>query len=64
MLYSKQRWFCNICGKEQFSELHGNRYTGAMLCSPKCNKEFHWRRSLSILGKEYHPNPEDSKIPL
>jgi len=55
MLFSKQKWFCNVCGVEQFSYLNPNRYVGAMLCSPACSQEFEWRRTLAILGKEYYP---------
>jgi len=58
MMFSKQKWFCNICGQEQLSEIKSNTYLGAMLCSAKCIKEFNWRRCLSILGKDYYPEPE------
>lgn len=54
MIFSKQKWFCNICGQEQFSEIKNNNHLGAMLCSAKCVEEFKWRRCLSILGKEYY----------
>lgn len=59
-LFSKQKWFCNICGKEQFSVLPSNKYVGAMTCSTECVREFRWRETLSILGKEYYPKPPEN----
>lgn len=60
-LFSKQKWFCNICGQEQFSVINANQYVGAMLCSMECNREFRWRQTLSIMGKDYKPDPEPYK---
>lgn len=31
-MFSKQKWFCNACGKEQNSVISANRWLGAMLC--------------------------------
>jgi hypothetical protein len=62
-LFSKQKWFCNICGKEQFSEMPSNKYTGAMLCSMPCIHEFRWRQTLSIMGKEYYSDPKPYQEP-
>jgi len=27
------------------------------VCSKECNNEFRWRETLSIMDKEYYPNP-------
>jgi hypothetical protein len=61
MLFSPQKWFCTVCGKEQFSQLTGNKFVGAVTCSPACYREFKWRETLAILGKEYYPDPEPHK---
>ena len=58
MIFSKQHWFCNICGQEQCSPIKSNTYLGAMICSSECSEEFEWRRVLSIMGKDYYPKPE------
>lgn len=55
MMFSKQRWFCNACGKEQNSVISANRWLGAMLCGTECIEEFKWRQTISIMGKEYYP---------
>lgn len=57
-LYSKQKIFCNSCGKEMFEELprvYGNHFK---VCDRKCAREMDWRETLSILGKEYYPDPK------
>lgn len=55
MLYSKQKWFCQICGIEQFSAL-ASALWGGRVCSRKCWHELEWRRVCSILGQEYTPD--------
>jgi len=50
--YSKQKHFCRTCGGELFTNLAG---AGSMeYCSMDCKDEFEWRRTLSLLGKEYY----------
>ncbi len=59
MFYSKQKFFCNICGKEMlvcFSAPYAARF-----CGRACYKEFNWRTTLSIMGKEYYPDPTPDK---
>jgi hypothetical protein len=61
MIYSKQKIFCNCCGKEmdiEFPNVMGGKFLGYRVCSTKCIQEIRWRETLSILGKEYYPNPQ------
>jgi len=51
MLFSKQRVFCNICGDEVETDFRN--YDGRV-CSLDCYKELEWRKTLSIMGKEYY----------
>ena len=59
--FSKQQYFCNICGKEMFVNccemLGGGRTVNWRVCSIKCIREAQWRETLSIMGKEYYPDP-------
>jgi len=57
MLFSPQKWFCTVCGKEQNSPIAG-KATGPLACSAACYREFRWRETLSIFGKSYYPYPE------
>jgi hypothetical protein len=53
MLYSKQKIFCNACGKEfleEFPRLIGNKFK---VCSIDCLHEIEWRDIHSNMGKEY-----------
>ncbi len=51
-LFSKQKVFCMACGKEHETTFF---VYGGEVCSDKCSKEIQWRKTLSILGKEYFP---------
>ena len=51
-MFSKQKVFCNGCGKE-FETTFGSY--GGHVCSRKCYDDMEWKRTLSILGKEYYP---------
>lgn len=55
-LYSKQKIFCNACGKEEHRVLPGmgREYK---CCSMRCLNEMYWRGVLSIMNKEYYPDP-------
>lgn len=53
MIYSKQKWFCNACGKEQHSEIPYAVGRNEKCCSLECHREFKWRETLSIMGQEY-----------
>lgn len=68
MLFSNQEWFCTSCGIKQNSPMTGGtlRCVGRewKCCSIKCHREVEWKRTLSILGKEYTPdtrNDEDNE---
>ncbi len=54
-LYSKQKLFCCVCGKEWEASAgycEGNFDQGT--CSKHCFREKEWRKTLSILGHEYY----------
>jgi hypothetical protein len=59
--FSKQQFYCNCCGKEMFVDccgmLGGSRTMNWRICSTKCMHEIGWRETLSILNKEYYPDP-------
>lgn len=61
MLFSKQKFFCNCCGKECFCTesgmLGGTRTMPWRICSTECMREIRWRETLSIMNKEYYPDP-------
>lgn len=59
--YSKQKWFCNNCGKEQFSEMSKALGREWKCCSMECVKVLDYRETLSIMGKEYVPLIHTSK---
>lgn len=57
MIYSKQKVFCNCCGKQleiEFISLIGRNFK---CCSMECLKEMNWRETLSILGRPYEIDP-------
>lgn len=58
-LFSKQKVFCNACGKELFIETPKMLGSKFRVCSSICFSEMAWRDTLSILGKEYYPRPEN-----
>lgn len=61
MVFSKQTFYCNACGKECFatcSEMMGGGPTLKWrVCSSECIKEIRWRETLSIMGKGYYQDP-------
>lgn len=56
MRYSEQQIFCNACGKEEHRVLPGIGRT-YKVCSMRCLQEMQWRDTLSLMGKEYYPDP-------
>lgn len=63
-LFSKQKIFCNCCGLEmliEYSKVLGGSFLGYKVCSAKCVREIRWRETLSIMGKEYYPDPDPYK---
>ena len=61
-LFSKQKLFCNICGKEVEEEYDKIIGRNCKVCSTECLEEFRWRDTLSMLGKEYRPKAELESI--
>lgn len=55
---SKQKIFCNACGKEENKILPGIGRT-YKVCSMRCLNEMQWRDTLSLLNKEYYPDPRE-----
>ena len=60
MRYSKQKVFCNTCGKEMFVAIATTPFNGRF-CSQECCNEFRWRETLSIMGEDYCPNPKENE---
>lgn len=61
MFYSKQKIFCNTCGKGmliEFPKIFGATFK---VCSSECFKEIKWRETLSNLGSAYKPCPDSFK---
>lgn len=61
MFYSKQKIFCNTCGKGmliEFPKIIGQNFK---VCSSECFKEIKWRETLSNLGSAYKPYHDPSK---
>jgi hypothetical protein len=52
-MYSKQKVFCNCCGKELYIELPRMVGKEFRCCSMECVREMNWRHTLSIMNKEY-----------
>lgn len=61
MKWSKQKVFCNACGKELHIELNGVIGRNWRVCSLQCNREMEWRSALSLLNKEYEPDPRNPR---
>jgi hypothetical protein len=40
---------------EELPRVYGNHFK---VCDRKCAREMDWRETLSILGKEYYPDPK------
>lgn len=60
-VFSLQRVHCQICGKEFETDFcgYGGYGQGTECCSKACHDELKWRRILSVMGKPYHPRPEE-----
>jgi len=49
---------CCICAVHAPFDWHKRYGMDAACCCKECYEEFDWRRTLSILGKDYYPKPE------
>ncbi len=61
---TKQKVFCNACGKEMFVVLPSGMMggmSGYKVCSPDCIREMRWREACSMVGEEYSPDPKQNK---
>lgn len=54
--YSKQEWYCSVCGKREDRKLAGAGFHN-LACSVECWREHEWRKTLSIMGKDYYADP-------
>ncbi len=65
MRSSNQTWFCNNCGRKMFSPpagaFLGGFGTHYSVCTIECSREMRWKDTLSMMGKEYYPQPEEKK---
>lgn len=62
-MFSEQKGFCCICGKEMIWSVGCNiPFSKKGICSRKCNRELDWRESLSICGKAYYPDPDPNPM--
>lgn len=53
---SKQLVYCSSCGAPMQRSFVACGYT--FVCDRDCWQELEWRRVLSILDKEYYPDPK------
>lgn len=51
--FSKQKIFCNACGKGMLKEFPHVIGRSFKVCSVECLKEIQWRQTLSTLGSDY-----------
>lgn len=57
-MFSSQLIYCLICGKQHRTDF--GLFQGRV-CSWKCWDELKWVESLSVMGLEYRPIPEEAK---
>ena len=51
----KCRLYCPVCRSEM--DWHKGYGREIRCCGKECHDEAEWRRTLSIMGKEYYPDP-------
>lgn len=57
-LYSEQDLICCICGVKYKATVNRTWHGfDQATCGSKCFYEKQWRETLSIMGKEYYPDP-------
>ena len=58
-LFSNQALRCCVCGRTYETTCNsGTRWENAV-CSMRCHFEKEWRRTLSIMGNPYRPDPRE-----
>lgn len=50
-LFTKQPMFCCICGNKIMFDFN---HQGIPICNKECWDKYQWRKTLYIMGKEYH----------
>ena len=60
MIYSKQKLYCNTCGKALLVEIARPSNFDGRFCSMECCKEFEWRKILSNMNSEYYPRTTEN----
>lgn len=57
MKYSKEKWFCNNCGTELYTDLINSPYgRDWKTCSKECYEEIELKRSNSLLEEQEQKN--------
>lgn len=59
-LFTRFSLYCPICRVE--FDGHAGYGREIRCCGKDCHDEAEWRRTLSILGKEYYPWQEEEKV--
>lgn len=60
-MFSRNDVRCCICQEGMdYQQRYGRE---SCCCSQACWNEFEWRQTLSILGKEYYPDPKKETKP-
>ncbi len=54
-IFKAQPMYCCICGKQITFSFN---YQGIPLCDSKCYDEYQWRKTLYIMGEQYHPKQQ------
>ncbi len=59
MFWGNMELFCCICGKKFTCTVRNTTkgYFNQAACSRECLDEKDWRYTLSVMGKEYYPDP-------
>lgn len=58
-LFSKQVVYCRNCGTR--FKTNFNKYQGEV-CSYECKDHLAWKKTLSVMGKEYQPIPDSACV--
>lgn len=58
-LFSEQKLSCCICRTRYSTTANSGSKWKEGVCSMRCYYEKQWRETLSIMGKEYYPDPRE-----
>ncbi len=59
-MFSRCETKCPICGGLMDWMKRYGRECGC--CGSECYREFEWRRTLAVIGKDYYPDPRKSGL--